>query len=155
MIKVDTIDKAIIDLLEKNGRISNREVGRTLNISEGTVRQRLKKLTEQKAMRLGLVTDMEAVGLTASIVARIKTQPSQTGRIAKELAAIECCKFVGITLGRYDIVAFFIAQTRKELANKLDVLIAAIPGITGVDLHEPVASAKHRYELVVVSKEKA
>ena len=61
----DPLDAAILDLLRQNGRMSNREIGRALDISEGTVRQRLKKLEDRKAMRLGVVIDIEAAGMAA------------------------------------------------------------------------------------------
>ena len=147
-MELDNIDIAILDLLEKDGRVSNREVGRALQISEGTVRQRLKKLTECKAFRLGLVTDMESGGLTASGIARIKTLPNCARTIAEKIAQIESCTFVGLVLGRYDLVAIFVCETRFQIAEVINNHVANLPGVISMDVREPVGFLKHRYELI-------
>lgn len=59
---LDGTGQAIFNILRENGRVSNREVAHLLNISEGTVRQRLKKLLDRKAIRLGPIIDSEASG---------------------------------------------------------------------------------------------
>lgn len=150
-MKLDDIDNALLDLLGQNGRMSNREVGRTLNISEGTVRQRLRKLTEAKAMRLGLVANMEAVDLSATTIVRIKAMTSRVKAIATEIAQFESCTFAALTLGHYDIVAIFIGKTRNEIAEVIEKHIASIPGINEIDAREPVGAAKHRYDLIHIT----
>jgi Lrp/AsnC family transcriptional regulator for asnA, asnC and gidA len=144
----DDTDAAIIDLLRQNGRMSNREVGRALQISEGTVRQRLKKLIESKAMRLGMVTDFEASGLAAGVILRIKALPARTRTIAAELALLEACTFVALTFGQFDIVAVFVNKSRTDAAEMIDKRIKTIQGIQSIEVQEPVSYAKHRYDLV-------
>ena len=39
------IDETIISFLEQDARVSNREIARKLNVSEGYVRKRLKRLS--------------------------------------------------------------------------------------------------------------
>lgn len=147
-VKLDETDLAILNLLRQNGRMGNREVGRALSISEGTVRQRLKKLIESKSMRLGLVTDFEASGYAVGLIVRIKACPTRIRHIAQELAQIESSTFVGLTLGRFDVVAVFVMQNRIEAAEMIDNRIASIEGIQVLDVKEPVGYAKHRYDLV-------
>jgi DNA-binding Lrp family transcriptional regulator len=76
-IKIDATDTAILELLRQNGRMSNREVGRALDISEGTVRQRLRKMVEGGAMRLGVVTDIHTAGQAVGVTVRIKALPAR------------------------------------------------------------------------------
>jgi DNA-binding Lrp family transcriptional regulator len=147
-MKLDDTDAAIIDLLRQNGRMSNREVGRALQISEGTVRQRLKKLIESKAMRLGMVTDFEASGLAAGVILRIKALPARPRKIAEELALLEACTFVALTFGQFDIVAVFVSKSRTEAAEMIEKRIKTIQGIQAIEVQEPVSYAKHRYDLV-------
>lgn len=147
-MKLDTIDRRIIELLRENGRMSNREVARLLEVSEGMVRQRLKKLTDAKAMRLGLITDLQAAGFLASAFVRLKVEPGQAQAIVSDLAALECVTFVSLTLGRYDIAAIFIARNRAEILTLIDVHLTSRPSIHSLDVVEPVYAKKHRYDLV-------
>jgi Lrp/AsnC family transcriptional regulator for asnA, asnC and gidA len=145
---VDDVDLAIVKELQKNGRSSNREVARVLGLSEGTIRQRLKKLEAAKAMRLGLVTDSTALGQTAAAYVRIKARPRDAKAIAMKIADFPCCAFVGLTVGRYDIVAFISASTREELVRVVDAEIAVMKGVLQLDVREPVGYAKHRFDLI-------
>ena len=146
--KMDGTDDAIMELLRQNGRMSNREVARALGVSEGTVRQRIRKLVDSKSMRLGLVTDFEASGLSVSVVIRIKAAPALIGHIADTIAQLDAVSFVGLTLGRFDIIAIFVTKTRVEAAHMINNRIAQIDGVQGIDVQEPVSYAKHRYDLV-------
>ncbi|HEY2658349.1 MAG TPA: Lrp/AsnC family transcriptional regulator [Caulobacteraceae bacterium] len=145
---LDSIDLSIIKELQKNGRSSNREVGRVLGISEGTVRQHLKKLEAAKAMRLGLVTDAVASGLTLAAFVRIKAQPRQAPTIAKKVADFPQCAFVGMTVGRFDLIALLNVGSREDLVRIIDSEIATMKGVLQLDVREPVAYAKHRFDLV-------
>ena len=42
MSKTDRLDEQILEILTKDARISNREVGRLLNVSDVTIGKRLK-----------------------------------------------------------------------------------------------------------------
>ena len=43
---MDRLDEKIIQILRDNGRISNAEIARDLNVSEGTIRRRIRKLIQ-------------------------------------------------------------------------------------------------------------
>jgi len=145
---IDDVDLAIVKELQKNGRSSNREVARVLGVSEGTIRQRLKKLEAAKAMRLGLVTDSTALGQTAAAYVRIKVRPRHAKAIAARIAEFASCAFVGLTVGRFDIVAFVSAASRDELVRVIDAEIAVMEGVLQLDVREPVGYAKHRFDLI-------
>jgi Lrp/AsnC family transcriptional regulator for asnA, asnC and gidA len=148
MMVLDDIDMAIVKELQKNGRSSNRKVALELGISEGTIRQRLKKLEAAKAMRLGLVIDSEASGQTVAALVRIKAQPRQAQAIARRIAESPTCAFVALTVGRFDMIALVTATTREELVKVIDTEIAVMAGVLQLDVREPVAYAKHRFDLV-------
>jgi Lrp/AsnC family transcriptional regulator for asnA, asnC and gidA len=150
-LKLDDTDTAIIDLLRENGRMSNREVGRALQISEGTVRQRLKKLIEGKAMRLGMVTDFEASGLGTGVILRIKALPGQARAIAERIARLDACTFVTLCVGRFDLIAVLVSKSRTEAAEMIDNEVKSIPGVQAVEIQEPVSYARHRYDLVYIT----
>ena len=44
MVDIDSIDRKIVAILEKNSRTANTEIAKKMGISETTVRKRIKKL---------------------------------------------------------------------------------------------------------------
>lgn len=150
-MKLDSTDTAILDALKDNGRVSNREVARALGLSESLVRQRLKKMEEGKAMRLGLVADMTSLGFRSSMIVRLRTSPSQARAIAACIAQSAYCAFAGVTLGRFDVLAYLIAPTRQDVAAMIERDIASLEGVLEIDVREPIGSAKQRFDLIAIS----
>jgi Lrp/AsnC family transcriptional regulator for asnA, asnC and gidA len=149
-LKLDSTDTAILDALRDNARISNREVARALGLSEGLVRQRLKKMEDGKAMRLGLVADVASMGYPSGAVVRLRTAPSQARQIASQIAQLACCAFSGITLGRFDVLAYLIGPTRQEVSTIIERDIASLDGVLEINVCEPVGSAKQRFDLIAI-----
>ncbi len=150
-MRLDDTDIAILKLLREDGRMSNREVGRALDISEGTVRQRLRKLVDGKSMRLGLVTDIHTTGLAVGVTVRIKAAPACIRSIGEVLTNIASTSFVGLTMGRFDLVAVIAARSRSEAAETIDNRIANLEGVLHIEVQEPVSYPKHRYDLVYIT----
>lgn len=46
-MEIDTLDEKILEMLRVNSRFTNRAIGLTLKVSEGTVRRRIKMMHEQ------------------------------------------------------------------------------------------------------------
>lgn len=147
-MELDEIDAQLVEQLRLNGRSSNREVGRILGISEGTVRQRLKKLEEGKLIKLGVVVDARVYGAPAAAFVRIRAEPKHVQHLVQWIGASELCSFAGITLGRFDIIALLGAPKREGLVNFIDQELAAREGIVFLDVREPIGYAKHRFDLI-------
>lgn len=147
-MRLDEVDLEIIKQLQLNGRSSNREVGRILGVSEGTVRQRLKRLEQSKMLRLGLVSDARGLGEYATFFIRIRAAPREARAIADYLAEMPCCSFAGLTLGRFDVIALLGASSRATLIQVIERDIAPLSGLILLDVRESVGTAKHRYDLI-------
>ncbi len=48
---MDEKDKIIVNLLQDNSRISNTEIAKVLNVSEGTIRKRIRKLYDSGVIK--------------------------------------------------------------------------------------------------------
>ena len=146
-MKRDAIDQRIIALLNEDARRSNRNIGRTLELSEGAVRQRIRKLEDNKVITLGVVTDKRASGLMCSAYVRVKTSPRHTRAVAKAIAGHETVQFVGLSFGAYDIIAYVLGKDRDTLVDLTDTF-ASLEGVVSIDVREPVEFVKHRQNLI-------
>ena len=57
---IDPVDTEILRLLGENGRMSNSEISRRLEISEATVRQRIKRLIDSGALKISAQIDTKS-----------------------------------------------------------------------------------------------
>ncbi|QEF95390.1 Lrp/AsnC family transcriptional regulator [Methanothermobacter sp. KEPCO-1] len=75
LVKIDDIDKKIIDLLNEDGRMSYRNISRILDVSVGTVHNRVEKLVKKGVIKKFVpVIDHSKLGykLTAIIGVKVK-----------------------------------------------------------------------------------
>jgi len=124
---VDQRDWDIINILRKNSRLSNSEIGRILKISEGTVRKRISKLIKDKVIKeftvdLG-VSDVEGIVL-------VKIDPRKTSIIQTNLKK----NFQDIYefSGRADLAVRISCDSLDVLNSQVDS-IRDIDGVKGTD----------------------
>lgn len=147
----DSTDTQIIQLLKSAGRTSNREVARLLGVSEGMVRQRLKKMEVARTMRLGLVADINAFGATAAAYIFVKIVPYKVREIATMLTTLPQCSFVGLSLcSSFDVVAILIADSRLALAEVIDNQLGMVDGVLSITARELVGTTKHSYDIIAI-----
>src|SRR6185369_11511818 len=83
---VDATDREIIRLLQRNGRRSNTEIGRILNLTETTIRKRIARLIEERLVNVVAVPTPQAVGMTTSAIIGISVDLGHLDRVSKQLA---------------------------------------------------------------------
>ena len=75
---MDEIDKKIVEMLNADGRINSIEMARKLEISEGTVRNRIKKMTDANILKVtglinpDLMPDKQLFLLGVKVAARMR-----------------------------------------------------------------------------------
>ncbi len=124
---MDDKDWAIIEILRKNARTSNSDIGRELNVSEGTVRKRIQKLTEDGIIRKFTVV-LRNQGVEGVIL--VRTEPKK----AKEIFDYVSSRFDEIYefSGRFDIAIRVNCKSLEELNTIVDEL-RVLDGIRNTD----------------------
>jgi Lrp/AsnC family transcriptional regulator for asnA, asnC and gidA len=143
--RIEGIEWKILELLREEGRMSNREIARRLGVSEGTVRSHVKRLEDNRLMRIAAVTTLGAFGMHASAQVGVFVEHGRAREVAKALAAMPEMTFVAITFGQFDIVAVPLVDTREELLELLSDRISAIPGVRRTETIEILRNVKHDY----------
>lgn len=141
-------DASIARMLLEDGRVSNREIARRLEISEGSVRQRLKKMYDSKEMRLGVVRDPFRMNQSSVALIRIASQPRKSKAITDALCDLPQASFVGRVTGEFDVWALVQAQDQPEIARICDEFQVGIEGVVEIRVVSIIANFLHRYDLV-------
>ncbi|MDT7531419.1 Lrp/AsnC family transcriptional regulator [Sphingopyxis sp. SE2] len=145
-ISLDDLDHKIIERLGHDARVSNREIGREFDLTEGTIRSRLKRLLDNRVIRVAAVTN--ANRLRNPILAYLWVEADSAADIegvAERLAALPEIGFVATTLGRADVLAMTLVENGNELTDFLHQTIDKIPGVRRVRYSLGQNFIKHDY----------
>lgn len=145
-ISLDDLDHRIIERLGNDARVSNREIGREFGLTEGTIRSRLKRLLDNKVIRVAAVTN--AKRLRNPILAYLWIEADTANdieSIAESLAKLPEIGFVATTLGRADVLAMTLVENGNELTDFLHQTIDKIPGVRRVNYSLGQNFIKHDY----------
>ena len=146
--KLDTLDKSIVAWLSRDARISNGHIATELGVTEGTVRARIKRMEEEKLIRLTAVTNIDRFRDAALAYIWIEVERSgQTRAVAQQLAQIPELGFVGVMLGRSDILAITMVRNTEHLAEFVHKRISAVEGVRRTESTLGVNFVKHDYRM--------
>jgi len=131
-MKLDETDLRIIDLLKDNGRVQNNEIAEHLSISEGTVRNRIKKLTENNYLSIRGMVNPDLIDHKQIMLICIKvSDPKKMEAAAKKLSKIPYVNYVYMVTGSYDLIVEIFIEP-KNLLNFLsnDLALLADAGFS-------------------------
>ena len=137
----------IFHALCQDGRQSNREVSRQLDISEGAIRQRLKALQQSGEMQFQVVCNPLALDLGTAAVLRISTAAKEAGKVLERIADLEAAAFVAEVAGVSNVIALFITPDNQSLGDVTDNQLMSMRGVRKVDAQILVTNIKHEYYL--------
>lgn len=125
---MDDLDTQIIAALQKNGRLAFLQLSKKLNVSEGTIRNRVSRLQKQKIIRhftVSLTTE-------ASAFVQITTDPRvSTATISQKIKELGIDQIYELA-GRITIVCLL----RTKGLSETNDLVEAIRTIDGVQQTE-------------------
>jgi Lrp/AsnC family transcriptional regulator for asnA, asnC and gidA len=150
MSETDAVDERILELLMNDGRLSNREVARRLDISEGTVRQRLKKLEDARAIRIGAVVDPRRVGLEVSAIVLVSVEPSRLEGALETFSRLPEVQYVASIVGQYNVFVTLTAEDLRTLRLLINAQIERFTGVHRVDVRLIAETRKHEYHVISI-----
>ena len=151
---IDELDEAIIAEFQRDGRQSNREAARRLNISEGAVRQRLKRLQANKVVVFSLLVDTASSGNHFGAVFRINVAPSQMERLLRSAEALDEVTYLVECAGRYNVAGFISTKDQRSALELVDKHFLSAKGVNRVDVIQLARQIKHNFLETVIVEER-
>ncbi|MGC8780047.1 MAG: CBS domain-containing protein [Anaerolineae bacterium] len=139
---VDELDRQIIALLQRDGRMTNVEIARELGIAEGTVRKRLERLLGNEVIHVTAVADPALLNLLAPVIVGIQAEPHRIQEVADRLAQLPEVNSVAIVTGAFDIVIEAVLLRREDLLSFLTDQVAHIPGVKRTETYQVLKAVK-------------
>ena len=142
---VDELDLQIIDLLQLDARSSNRRIAAELGVSEGTVRARIRRMEDEKVIRIAGIAHPAAFGMGVSAYVGFDVEGGKLQKVAKRLLDLDAVSMVMTSLGDYDLLAVVVAPSRDALVDFVLDELGAIPGVRRTETTEGLGVLKHSY----------
>jgi Lrp/AsnC family transcriptional regulator for asnA, asnC and gidA len=102
---LDNLDFKIVELLGKNGGAANFDIAKKLGVSEGTIRNRIKKLIEEKFLAVkGLINPEKIKEKRIIFIGAKVTVSKDLEETAQKISCLDQVSSVSILTGRYDLL---------------------------------------------------
>lgn len=150
----DELDRQVIRLLRADGRRSNREIARRLNVPEATVRYRVRRLIESGILKITASVDPAHLGYALTAVISVQVEPERIARAAEIIADMPEVMWAAITAGAHDIMLMASFRNQEEMFEFLTDRLAHIPGTlrTETSVALRVLKAQHEWATDLTSK---
>jgi Lrp/AsnC family transcriptional regulator, regulator for asnA, asnC and gidA len=127
---LDKMDRAIIRLLQHDGRLPYREIARQLGVAEGTIRLRANRLTRSGALTIVAIADPFRLGYRVLAFSLLKVLPGKQQSVIDALMSWDEITYISSCTGRADLYAQLVCRDHDHLWELLYERMPTVGGIT-------------------------
>ena len=142
---LDDVDRRIIELLQRDGRLPYAQLGPAVGLSQAAARQRVQRLIDSKVIQIVAVADPRVLGFTRQAMIGLKIE-GDTRRVANAVAALPEVEYVVLTAGALDMLVEVVVEDDEQLLYVLNDKIRAIDGVQTTETYIYLRVHKETYE---------
>jgi Lrp/AsnC family transcriptional regulator for asnA, asnC and gidA len=142
--RLDAVDRAIVEALQRNGRESFRHIASEIGVSEATIRARYARLVDERIVQVTGVTNPLGLGFEAMAIVGVRTNGSPED-VASQLEGWEEASYVVVTAGRFDLLVELVCSDRRHLLE-ITNRIRALPGVVSTESFVYLELRKQLYD---------
>lgn len=133
---LDDIDRRLVSVLAREGRISVNELANRANVSRATAYSRFERLTSSGAIKgFRAEVDPAALGYTVAALILLNVAQQHWREVPKKLLALPGVEWVAFTSGPFDMVLLVRAP---DIAALRDVVLVKLHGMAEVKSSETI-----------------
>ncbi|MFN2148565.1 MAG: Lrp/AsnC family transcriptional regulator [Anaerolineales bacterium] len=126
---MDDLDHAIVQQLQLDGRTAFTEIAQKLGVSEGTVRNRYTRLTEEGVLQVIGMINPHQMGIDAPALIGVTLESDHWDDAIKEIANFDEVSYLVLVSGEFDLIVEVMCQDRDHLADFLQRTLRQVPGV--------------------------
>ena len=144
----DHLNRSIINMLQQDGRMAFSEIAQELDVSEGTIRNRVSSMKQAGMLRIVAVVDPVVAEYTTDAMVGIKVAPgSKPQDVARRLAALPEIIYVLWVGGRYDLLIEVVSEDRDRFLELLEAEIHGKADIASSETMPGLQNFKNQFLL--------
>jgi Lrp/AsnC family transcriptional regulator for asnA, asnC and gidA len=120
-VKLDPVNRRIIEILQREGRCPFTVIARELGISEAAVRARVGRLTEAGVMDVVAVTNPLMLGFEVMALVGVQAN-SDIQAVARVVSDWPETSYIVITSGSYDLLVEVVCEHNRHLLETVQRL---------------------------------
>ena len=141
---LDEIDRKIIRVLEKDARTSLRKISELVDVSLGTVSNRVKKMEKNKVIKgYSVILNPDEIGWELNVVIGLRIQKGRLIEIQEKIAKDSRVHGVYDVTGDFDSMVTARAKNRKDL-DDLSKNVLSIDGVERSITHLVLNTVKEK-----------
>jgi DNA-binding Lrp family transcriptional regulator len=144
MADLDSTDRAILEVLLIDGRLSQREVAKRVGVAQGTVTNRLRRLEEMGIIQgYEVRLDAERLGWEMTVIAGLRIEKGRMIDVQRTIARDARVFAVYDVTGDYDSMVLARVRNRADL-DDLTKTVLTIEHVTRSHTHVVLNTVKER-----------
>jgi len=143
-VMLDDVDKALIEALQRDGRLPYTRLASEVGLSEAAVRQRVQRLIESGVTQIVAVTDPMTLGFHRMAMVGLRVE-GDLRPVADAIAAIPEVDYVVIVSGSFDLLVEVVCEDDDHLLNLLNGAIRVVPGVLTTETFTYLRLSKQTY----------
>ena len=144
----DELNRQIVRMLEEDGRRPFNEIAAALNVSEGTIRNRVNGMRQAGQIKIVAIVDPGAVEYKTNAMIGLKVGSAATpAHVAERLGQLDEVVYVLWVSGRYDLLVEIVNDDQDGLARFLQRHIHGQTDIAETDTMIGLKNFKNQFLL--------
>ncbi len=150
-MEIDKLNKRILQLLQRDGRITYKDITKEMDRAESTVRERISFMEEQGIIEgYTAIINKPRVGLNCSAIVYSRVQPTQFDEVANKLKLVNGVLQIYHTSGEKNMTFFITASDYDELNRIIKMKITPL-GVDDMDISIIMKAVREIAEVNILS----
>jgi len=141
--KLDRVERQIIRLLQKDGRLATSEIARECGVSEPTARRKLGRLVDEKIISIRAVADPIVLGYATPAYIGLDVERSRIEEVSNFLSRYPMIESVAVVTGPHDLLIKAAFHSAAELYDFVLKELTKADGIKDSNSFLVLKSFKH------------
>ncbi|WP_232662521.1 Lrp/AsnC family transcriptional regulator [Pseudonocardia sp. TRM90224] len=141
---LDDVGKAIVEMLQVDGRRPFASIARDVGLSEAAVRARVARLQEAGIIHIVAITDPQQLGFRRQAMVGVRVDGDIVA-VADALSAMTEVDYVVITAGSFDVLVEAVCADDEHLLDLVTNRIRAVPGVRSTETFVYMKIRKEQY----------
>lgn len=129
---IDEINLAIIKHL-KDGRVPFKKIADDLGVSEGTIRARVRKLTDEGVLEIAGLVDPESLPDMSVVMVGVKVKDMDLVKKGEEFSKLRGVTSVCVVTGRYDLLITVMLDKDFNMLRFYTEQVSGIDKVSSVE----------------------
>lgn len=130
----DSLDAKILQMLQKDGKLTYDQIAKALNRSPSTIRDRIKRMEEDRTiLGYAAIVDQAKIGVNTDVYISADIEPERSAAAMTALFSLENVTEILHLTGERRIFLRIKATSNKELADFIDKKIRPL-GFTHIEM---------------------